>query len=104
MMHNTPSLLLNLIILAIVNSILLFQSNDGLVVTLNDPKSTVRGHIVKSYGGNDYYAFQDIPYARPPVGNLRFQVSRFLLHFIWKISCINDLAGSVRKMGTDQIC
>lgn len=52
-----------------------FEADDDLVVTLLKPKSKLRGHVLKSYLGKDYYGFQDIPYAVPPVKKLRFQVS-----------------------------
>lgn len=65
------------------------MNDDDLVVTLNEPKSTIRGHVLKSTNGNDYYAFQDIPYAKPPVGELRFAVNSSLkscfvsLEWVW---------------------
>ncbi|KAJ8951546.1 hypothetical protein NQ318_020419 [Aromia moschata] len=31
------------------------------------------GNVLSSGNGNSYYAFQEIPYALPPVGNLRFK-------------------------------
>lgn len=52
-----------------------FQLNFTVDVKLNDPKGTVRGHVLDSFNGNEYFAFQNIPYAQPPVNNLRFQVS-----------------------------
>ncbi|XP_056641960.1 juvenile hormone esterase-like [Diorhabda sublineata] len=48
--------------------------NDDLIVQLE--KGKIRGHILKSEKGNDYYAFQEIPYAMPPVGEYRFEVPR----------------------------
>lgn len=51
------------------------QVIDHPVVTLNEPNSKIRGHILKSYNGKDYYAFQDIPYAEAPVGDNRYAVS-----------------------------
>ncbi|KAJ8971263.1 hypothetical protein NQ317_011622 [Molorchus minor] len=42
-----------------------------VLVTL--PNGKVRGHVLESPGGMKFYAFQGIPYAKPPVGNLRFQ-------------------------------
>lgn len=33
------------------------------------------GTVQKSIEGYDYYAFKGVPYAKPPVGELRFQVS-----------------------------
>nr|AIY68351.1 esterase [Leptinotarsa decemlineata] len=33
----------------------------------------IRGHPLKTENGKSYYAFQEIPYAAPPVGELRFQ-------------------------------
>jgi len=34
----------------------------------------VRGSILVSVNGRRFLAFRGIPYAKPPVGNLRFQV------------------------------
>lgn len=36
----------------------------------------LKGRIVTTTAGITYYSFQGIPYAKPPVGPLRFQVSR----------------------------
>lgn len=33
------------------------------------------GHLMKSYEGRTITAFEGIPYAKPPVGELRFQVT-----------------------------
>lgn len=51
------------------------QLTDDSVITLNEPNSKIRGHILKSYHGKDFYAFQDIPYAEAPEGENRFAVS-----------------------------
>ncbi|KAF5273125.1 hypothetical protein FQA39_LY07615 [Lamprigera yunnana] len=45
---------------------------------MNDPIVTVdcgilRGRIVTDYDGRNYYSFQGIPYAKPPIGTLRFK-------------------------------
>lgn len=34
----------------------------------------LKGKISTDYAGNKFYSFQGIPYAKPPVGNLRFKV------------------------------
>ncbi|XP_057659324.1 uncharacterized protein LOC130895791 [Diorhabda carinulata] len=49
-------------------------SDDGTVVTISNGK--IRGHILKSGNGEDYYAFQEIPYATPPLGKNRFQLAK----------------------------
>lgn len=38
------------------------------------PKGKIRGHILRSTRGQQYYAFQQIPYAAPPTGINRFKV------------------------------
>ncbi|CAG9818108.1 unnamed protein product, partial [Phaedon cochleariae] len=53
------------------------QGADDLIVKLNQPPSLIRGHTLKSNNGNTYYAFQDIPYGEPPVGEKRFQPPEF---------------------------
>lgn len=43
----------------------------------------VRGIVEKHEDGFDYYAFKGIPYAEPPIGELRFKVSiRYYNKFI----------------------
>ena len=36
----------------------------------------VKGVTEKSFSGIDYFAFHSIPYAKPPVGELRFNVRK----------------------------
>ena len=45
---------------------------DKPIVELED--GTIRGFVIQSFGGKDVLAFQGIPFAQPPVGNLRFRV------------------------------
>ncbi|KAJ8923401.1 hypothetical protein NQ315_001959 [Exocentrus adspersus] len=61
-------------ILVIISEISLYVAaaeDDPTLVTL--PDGQIKGHTVQSPDKNVYYAFQEIPYAAPPVGNLRFQ-------------------------------
>ncbi|KAF5273123.1 hypothetical protein FQA39_LY07613 [Lamprigera yunnana] len=44
---------------------------EGPTVTVNCGK--LRGSIAKDYDGRNYYSFQGIPYAKPPIGTLRFK-------------------------------
>ncbi|XP_050510014.1 venom carboxylesterase-6-like isoform X3 [Diabrotica virgifera virgifera] len=39
---------------------------------IKTPQGTVRGYYKRSFGGRQFLAFEGIPYAKPPVGNLRF--------------------------------
>lgn len=44
------------------------------VVTL--PLGTVEGYIGKTEQGKDIYVFEGIPYAKPPVGDSRFEARK----------------------------
>lgn len=55
-----------------------FQCQCEPVVTI--PLGSILGTIETSRKGIEYYSFRGIPYAEPPVGDLRFRVSdNFLL-------------------------
>ncbi|KAJ8923396.1 hypothetical protein NQ315_001954 [Exocentrus adspersus] len=45
--------------------------DEPILVTL--PEGLIRGRALKLVDNTTYYAFQEIPYAAPPVGKLRFQ-------------------------------
>ncbi|XP_044731321.1 uncharacterized protein LOC123294263 [Chrysoperla carnea] len=50
---------------------LYFEKMDNVVVEIEQGK--LCGRIAEDLNGNDYKSFQGIPYAKPPVGNLRFK-------------------------------
>nr|XP_023028312.1 juvenile hormone esterase-like [Leptinotarsa decemlineata] len=60
-----------LMLLGIAHAVISEKLGEDLVVQLRDGK--IRGHILKSENGINFYAFQEIPYAAPPVGRNRFQ-------------------------------
>lgn len=62
------------------------QADEETVVQL--PAGKIRGHLLKSERDNPYYAFQEIPYAAPPVGTNRFQVIKIMC-FILMLGKIN---------------
>lgn len=43
---------------------------------------SLRGSVARSRSGKEYFEFLGIPYAKPPVGNLRFEVS---ILFAWGV-------------------
>lgn len=57
-------------LLVLCNTI--FAKEDPIVETTF---GVVKGKTIYSRSGMPFYAFQGIPYAKPPVGNLRFKVS-----------------------------
>lgn len=50
----------------------LFPGEDPPVV--KTPLGNVQGYWAKSVDGRQYAAFEGIPYAEKPIGNLRFEV------------------------------
>lgn len=53
------------------------SSSDSCAIVTSD--GPIRGFIDK-IGETEYYKFKKIPYAKPPVGQLRFRVSIYI-HF-----------------------
>lgn len=49
-------------------------SEAGGRTVVHTPLGTVRGHMMTSRGGRPFLAFSGLPYAKPPIANLRFEV------------------------------
>ena len=60
-------------------------------VTVHVAQGNLRGQKVKTEVGATYYSFHAIPYAKPPVGPLRFKVSLIFLVTKATYSCISGL-------------
>lgn len=64
------------------------RMSDAPVVSVE--QGQLQGRVVNSPSGKAFYSFQGIPYAKPPLGSLRFKVSPTLpyikLHFVWRAS------------------
>jgi carboxylesterase type B len=54
-------------------------------------QGSLRGQKVKTEAGATYYSFHAIPYAKPPVGRLRFKVSLIFLVMEATYRCISVL-------------
>lgn len=50
---------------------------EELVVETEQGK--IKGRILKNFNDFEYCCFKGIPYAKPPIGELRFCVSTYLL-------------------------
>ncbi|KAF2899703.1 hypothetical protein ILUMI_06475, partial [Ignelater luminosus] len=59
------------LILLLVTSVAVFANESGPEVTVKE--GTLRGKYQKTKDGKTFSAFTAIPYAQPPVGELRFK-------------------------------
>ncbi|KAG5894956.1 hypothetical protein JTB14_023305 [Gonioctena quinquepunctata] len=50
--------------------IIYFENGNPILQILN---GKIRGHLLTTENNREYYAFQEIPYAAPPIGDLRFK-------------------------------
>lgn len=57
---------------------------EDIIVTITEGK--VKGTIMHNKKGRTFFAFLAIPYAIPPVGNLRFKVNAAIL-FLNLVKC-----------------
>lgn len=60
-------------IMPMISIALLIGSVNTIQVTIEE--GIVEGAIIENRYGNPYYSFKGIPYAEPPLGDLRFKVS-----------------------------
>lgn len=49
-------------------------NEDGDVVTIETRQGSLKGIIQQAGPTRNFYSFRGIPYAKPPVGHLRFKV------------------------------
>lgn len=63
-----------LVVLMFVPSAL-FMTNHSPLVQVQISNGIIRGAVSNSRLGRPYYRFLGIPYAKPPTGELRFEVS-----------------------------
>lgn len=49
-------------------------NEDGDVVTIETRQGSLKGLIQQAGSTRNFYSFRGIPYAKPPVGHLRFKV------------------------------
>lgn len=52
-------------------------TQQDLGVVLEIPQGRLKWNILQSRQGRDYYAFYKLPYAKPAIGELRFEVSSY---------------------------
>lgn len=66
----------------IISSDVLSLTSDDLRVSLSDGSKLI-GKYTRSHSGRPIKTFTNIPYAKPPVGHLRFKVN-------FKVHCIDE--------------
>lgn len=83
---------LNMKIFAIL-SILLGVAFCNEYYTLSTKQGTLKGKIMESRNNKKFIAFQNIPFAKPPIGELRFEVSMIVIYeLFWdKLRFFNKL-------------
>lgn len=63
-------------------SYILFLSAANCDPVVQISKGAIRGQILKSRDGRDFYSFTGIPYAKPPIDDLRFKVNQYCINII----------------------
>lgn len=71
-------------------ALIVARTSDDLRVELPNGSKLV-GRTLRSYGGRSIKSFLGIPYAKPPLGDLRFKVRDFLKYFYDSIEVYHSL-------------
>lgn len=59
--------------LQLLVALAVFANAENPIVEI--PQGLLRGSVDTDRNGNDFYKFMNVPYAQPPIGDLRFKVS-----------------------------
>ncbi|XP_050503271.1 juvenile hormone esterase-like [Diabrotica virgifera virgifera] len=60
-------------VLWVIVGLYVYKDKENIDFIVQLPDGKIQGHILRSENGRHYYAFQEIPYAAPPIGENRFQ-------------------------------
>ena len=84
---------LNLMAYFFATSLILYLTPEGILPslkrinaapTINAPVGYIGGTLMKSFSNRNIHAYKGIPYAEPPIGNLRFKKTQKLRKNAWK--------------------
>lgn len=64
--------MLVIVLMAVLMHVNAFRRSS--TITINTPNVSVKGRQRRSENDRPYYEYKGIPYARPPLGDLRFKV------------------------------
>ena len=67
--------------LLVAAALLAAGTGSGSAVQVNLKQGVFKGEIIDAGDGRQVYSFRGIPYAKPPVGKLRFKVSNDCISF-----------------------
>jgi len=73
----------------VIAVIVLFLSSVFCEVEVKITKGILKGQILKSRNERPYYSFTGIPYAKPPIRKLRFEVSIYSIFIVFQKSIVN---------------
>ncbi len=65
--------ILRMLAFAVVFVLFFFDLGDSVQVSTKN--GILEGKVEKSRGGREFFSFYRVPYAEPPIGDLRFEVS-----------------------------
>lgn len=63
-------------------ALIVARTSDELRITLPNGSKLI-GRTLRSYGGRPIKSFLGVPYAKPPLGDLRFKVRDFYIKFFF---------------------